>query len=247
MKCNYTILSAVVVVVLAAAFPVSADVLLSVKCTAGHASSVQDILIATSGGTADWTLPTSSPLSIMAGNVLLGKVTELSIQTDDDPFINLRFAVEAGNTDTTFDISSAVVNFSPLLNPQAYASAGVTLTSDFDGAAITGLFSGMNYQARYNSSTVYSDLVAGFSILGDQTVVRFQREPASGYETISDTISSIQSEFNFTLSAFDQASGTSRFEVIMPPTIPEPATFSLLALSGLAMLRRRKSKLITAK
>lgn len=160
---------------------------------------------------------------------------QVSIQTDVEPYVNLRFAVEANATDTTFDISSAVVSFSPLSNPQAYASAGVTLTSDVDGATITGLFSGMNYQARYNGSTVYANLVAGFSIPGDQTVVHGERKPASGYQTISGTVSSIQSEFNFTLSALDQASGTSRFEVI-----PEPATLSLLGLGGLAMLRRRK-------
>jgi hypothetical protein len=224
---------AVAVVLLAATLPAAADVLLSVKCTAGQASSVQEFLVPCSGGKADWMLP--GPFDIMAGDVLLGKVTELSIQTDAEPYVNLRCAVEAGATDATFDISSAVVSFSLLSNPQAYASAGVTLTSDADGATITGLFGGMNYQARYNGSTVYANLVAGFSIPGDQTVVHAERKPASGYGTISGTVSSIQSEFNFTLSAFDQASATSRFEVI-----PEPATFSLLALGGLAMLRRRK-------
>jgi hypothetical protein len=39
----------------------------------------------------------------------------------------------------------------------------------------------------------------------------------------------------FTLSAGDQASATSRFEVV-----PEPATMSLLALGGIATLIRRR-------
>lgn len=234
---KYLVLSAVAVVLLAATLPAAADMLLSVKCTAGEAIAVQEFQVTCNGGVADWTLP--SPVDIMAGNLLLARITELSIQTDVEPYVNLLFAVEAGATDATFDISSALVSFSPLTNPQAYASAGVTLTSDGDGAAITGLLSGMNYQARYNGGTIYANLVAGFSIAGDDSVVRRGRTPASGHGTIYDDVSSIQSEFNFTLSALDQASGTSRFEVIAG-VIPEPATLSLLALGGLAMLRRRK-------
>jgi hypothetical protein len=165
----------------------------------------------------------------------------LSIQTDGDPYVNLRFAVEAGATDATFDINSAVVSFIPILNPQVYASAGITLTSDDDGATATGLFGGMTYQARCNGSIVYTNLVAGFSIPGDQTVVHSERDPASGYDTILGTVSSIQSEFDFTLSALEQASGTSRFEVTSI-SIPEPVTMSVLGLGGLGLLLRRRRR-----
>jgi hypothetical protein len=233
---KYLTLAAVATVLLAATLPAAANMILSVKCTAGQASAVQEFEILCNEGIADWTLP--GPVSIMAGDMLLGRITDLSIQTDVEPYVNLRFAVEAGATDTTFDITSAVVSFDPLLRPDAYASAGVTLTSDNNGATITGLLSGMNYQARYNGGSVYASLVAGFLIPGDQTVVSTDRKPAAGPETIFATVSSIQSEFHFTLSALDQASGTSRFEVV-PSLVPEPATLSLLALGGLALVRRR--------
>jgi hypothetical protein len=45
---------------------------------------------------------------------------------------------------------------------------------------------------------------------------------------------SMSSQLKFTLSANDDANGTTNFEII-----PEPATLSLLALGALAMIRRR--------
>ena len=228
-----TILVAAVGLLLAAALPATADMILTVKCTTEEATVFQEFQIPCSGGAVDWTLP--SPVEIMDGSVWLARIKDLGIQSDLEPYVNLRFAVEAGASDTTFDISSAIVGFGPLSNPQAYASGGVTLTSDSDGATITGLFGGMNYEARYNSSIVFADLVGGFSISGDQTVTRSDRKPGSGYDTITGTLSSIESQFKFILSAMDQASGTSRFEVV-----PEPATMSLLALGGLALIRRRR-------
>jgi hypothetical protein len=222
------------VVLLGATLPAGADMIVSIKCTSGKTSAVKDFDVPCPGGSADWTL--SKPVDIKAGNVLLGRITNLSVQ-GGDPSVNLKFAVSAAATDTTFDILSPVVSFSPLSNPQAYASAGLTLTSDANGATATGLFSGDTYQARYNGSSVFANLVPGFSIPGDQTVVHTDRNPATGFTTIPGSVSSIESEFNFTLSALEQASGTSRFEV---DAVPEPATLSLLVLGGLAMLRRRR-------
>jgi hypothetical protein len=230
-----------VVAMVAMAGSLQADMIITVQCTAGGLSATQAIPLVYNEATADWRM--SNPIDIMAGSVQLATVNSLSIQSDSDPSVNLLFGVAAGATNTTFDIQSAVVSFSSLTNPQAYASAGVTLTSDSAGAALTGLFDGgKTYQARYNGTFVYANLVDGFTISGGQTITHGDREPASGNELISDTLSSIQSEFNFTLSAQEQASGTSRFEVNSGSTVPEPATLSLLALGGLALLRRRRGK-----
>jgi hypothetical protein len=239
MRGKYLVLSAVAVVLLAATLPAAADaVLLTVRATTGLTSEVQQFTIPCSGGATSWTF--STPTEIKDGDTVLGRILMLEIQTDVEPYVNLNFSLEAGPADTIFDLQSALVSFSPLVNPQAFASAGITLTSDTDGAKITGLFGGKTYQARYNGTTVYADLVSGFTMGGNDSLLNSQRQPilAPTYATISDTVSSIRSEFNFTLSALDQASGTSRFEVIQG--VPEPATLSLLALGGLAMLRRRK-------
>jgi hypothetical protein len=56
----------------------------------------------------------------------------------------------------------------------------------------------------------------------------------SGWAPIAGSVSSIESEFHFVLSANQEASGTSMFEVV-----PEPVGLSFLALGGLALLRRK--------
>jgi hypothetical protein len=235
MKLVSVIVLTVAFLVVASASPVLADVIVTIKCTSGQQTATQDFLIQCGPESSDWTL--SEPIALIGADGVLGTITELSYQSNSDPFVNLQFAVQAGNTDTTFDITSAVVSFTALNNPWAYASAGVTLTGDSDGATITGLLDGGSvYQATYNSSTVFASLVSGFTIPADQTVTQPGRYPASGTVTIPTSVSSIQSEFKFTLSALDQASGTSRFEVV----VPEPATISLLVLGGLAMLRRNR-------
>jgi hypothetical protein len=45
----------------------------------------------------------------------------------------------------------------------------------------------------------------------------------------------MSSQFKFTVSANDQATGTSVYVI----TIPEPASLGLLVLGGLGLLRRR--------
>lgn len=240
-----TLIVAAACVLLAFAIPASANMLVSIQCTSGQGSGIQSFELPSSSGNVDWTLPSS--FNIMSGATVLAKVTELSLQTDADPFVNLRFAVEAGAADTTFAITSTVVGFAPLANPTAYASAGVTLTSDSDGATITGLFDGKIYRALYNGTSIYADLVNGFAEGPDKTVTGSERNPALGYATIVGSVSGIQSEFNFMLSALDQASGTSRFEItpaVAVPDVstPEPATMCLLGLGGVAiMIRRRRS------
>lgn len=221
--------------------PATAEVVLvSFTVTADGQTATREFLVSTCDGEpVDQTLVTpDEPMDLLVGGTRLARITALQVATDSDPYVNLRFAVEAGSVDTTFDVVSALVSFDALINPQAYATAGITLTSDSDGALITGLLDEKTYQARYNGTTVYASLAQGFLIGGDVTLTGSERSPATGYDTIFGAVSSIQSEFNFTLSAMDQASGTSRFEVIAG--VPEPATMSLLAIGALATLIRRR-------
>ncbi|MHB9070256.1 MAG: hypothetical protein ACYC54_07785 [Sedimentisphaerales bacterium] len=165
----------------------------------------------------------------------------LKLKINSDPEVGIEFGVRAGGLTTTFQIISAVVAFSSLVNPTADASAGVTLTDRLSGtgaaagATITGLFDGGKvHQARYNTSTVFANLVSGFSI-PTGTLTDEEAKPVSGSETINDTLTSIESEFYFTLSARDAASGTSNFIVI-----PEPATIAILSIGALSLLRIKK-------
>jgi hypothetical protein len=226
-------------VLAASVIPAAADMILTVTATQGDLVATQQYLVQCGGETTTWSLPNAVALTTIHGKSL-GVLNLLDVATNADPFVNLHFSVENDTAlPVTYDVSSSVVTFPTLVNPLAYATAGITLTSDFDGAVINGLFPGGEvYQARYNTSTIYANLVTGLSIVDDTSVTTTDRLPPLGTQTIFGSVSSIQSEFDFTLSDGDQASGTSRFEVTA--AVPEPATMSLLIMGGLAVLARRK-------
>ncbi len=197
------------------------------------------------------TLGGETSLDIVTGNsvwvlnqkvsILDGSIDSLKLTVNADPEVGIEFGVRAGSSTTTFDILSTdtdVVTFDPLVNPTAYASAGITLTDRATaGATITGLFDGgKTHQARYNGSIVFANLVEGFSI-GSGTLTASEAKPLSGSQIINSTLTSIESEFYFTLSARDSASGTSTFEVA-----PEPATLCLLGFGALSVIRRKKQE-----
>jgi hypothetical protein len=165
--------------------------------------------------------------------LLGGSLDSLKLTVNSDPEVGVDFGFKSLSSTVTYSISDVVSFSDPLVNPIAYASAGVTLTDKAPlGATITGLFDGgKTYQARYNGSTVFANLVNGFSVSGGTSIAS---EDAPSVQII-DTLTSIGSEFRFKLSAGDSASGTSNFVVV----VPEPATMCLLGLGGL-LLRRKK-------
>ena len=106
-----------------------------------------------------------------------------------------------------------------------------------NGATATGQYPNNKcHEARYNGSVGWAHLVSNVTAPAYSSNIGIERRPTTGWETITDTLTSIEVEYKFRLTASDFASGTSRFEVV-----PEPATLVVLLLMGaLALLGRRR-------
>ena len=212
--------------------------------SAGEASkfvwTVPEVLDA--GGRMTWSLP--GPLVLMGSTGVIGTVDAMTVGFDADPGVSLSFALTAGASDTTFTSSSSIVSFSPIAGPTAYASAGTTVTdTNSNGASLTGLYAGGKaYKFMYNSPSVdWAYLVNSSAAGADMTSVTNDRMPATGRVVIPASIFQIQSQYHFTVSAFDQVSGTSYFYIGEP--VPEPGTMMLMGTAALMMtgvvIRRR--------
>ena len=174
---------------------------------------------------------------------LLATIDGLSLFYDGDPQIILNFALTAGNANTNFSISSALVAFPSLTNPQASATAGITVTDNgTTGGSATGSFPGIkSYEASYNGGTVFADLVSPVVAPPGSSGIGSERFPVPVGSTIAipGSVSSMKAEFDFILTANDSASGTSNFTII----VPEPSSIFLAMFGGVALLfaaRRRK-------
>ena len=170
-------------------------------------------------------------------------VESITLAYRQDPVITLFFDVMAGGTDTFFSITSGLLSFPTIQDPNAAASVGLTLTdSDVNGSAslvgATSTGNGFAYLAQYNGlvpgGTTFVEAIDSLSVNvpAGSTSTSFN----SGFSIVPGDVSSMSAEIAFQLSANDSASGTSVYAMI-----PEPASLSLLVLgAGLLATRRRR-------
>ncbi len=174
-----------------------------------------------------------------------GDATGVEIQ--QDPVVNLGFAVQAGAADTMFSFSSAKLTFPSIASAEGRAQAAFNLT-DSDGsgpdpgngvyATLTGQFpAGDAYRAQYNGfpvGTTFQEMIQPYSADFFSSAPSNEEHPnGGGFIPIPGVVTDMSAQISFELSAFDLASGTTTFEVI-----PEPAALALFAVAGL-LLRRR--------
>lgn len=176
----------------------------------------------------------------------LAMVHGVGVAFREDPQVQLNFNVASGFTNMTFTVNSSIVSFFPLINPTGYASAFVGLT---DSGAIgtpgsitfTGLQGGNQaYASRYNpTQTTFANLITGGTFAvgnGGSTSMTDNFGSFGSQMPITGAVNEIRSQYRFTLSAGDRASGTSVFEVT-----PAPSSVALLGLGSLLAARRRRS------
>ena len=188
----------------------------------------------------------SSPVVLKSGKTVVGTLEQLSYGSFGDPFLTLNFKIHADTTaDFTFD--TGVLTFDELVDPQAFATAAATLTSDPGGATLKGNFDdGKAFRATYNDGVVFADLIDPFSAGGNTSAAESDRlPPGTGFTTINDAVSSMRAQWSFNLTEGDDASGTSRFDIEPFQAVPDANTLALAIAGAIPfmagfMVRRRR-------
>lgn len=215
---------------------------ISAQCTYGQASwRISGDVEYDSNGRFRWQLERPVQLIDPYSGWLVGTLQDAYTIISSNPQITLGFLVQAGGLPTDFEISSALLSF-PAINPaEGRASSQVTLTDlDDDGALFTGGYWGKGFLAQYNgyvpNGSTFTTLVGSFAAPPGGSNGVSENDPFDGsYRGIAGDVNNISTQFRFSLSAYDTASGTSNFAVI-----PEPASIALLGLIGLTLLRRAR-------
>jgi hypothetical protein len=220
--------------------------------TATNAQGVGSVTISLAQGAPlpnggwQWVL-VGPPIPIMSGLNTLGTITQASItMIDSGGLVASSFAVTSGNSATNFMIGSGLVFFPTQINPSARASAGLTVTDNTgNGASVTGNRPGGSvYSSHYNGlapgGTTFSNLIAGplvepAAFGSESTNQSFPAAPGA-FTTVVGSVSNLSTIWDFTVTANDQASGTSVFVLT-----PAPGSVALLGLGGLVLGRRRRA------
>ena len=193
-------------------------------------------------GSWHWQLPEPAQIHNPHNGAWLATLSECTVTVLEDPQVNLAFSVLAGDGNTLFQISTALLPLAPpYTSAEGRASAAFTITDgDSNGALLTGhcgAGGNKSYLAQYNghvpNGTSFAEEIESLSAPPDGTGNVAVNVPLSGYLPIAGTVHNMSAGVDFILSGNDLASGTTNFEII-----PELAAFALALLGGV-LLRRR--------
>lgn len=189
--------------------------------------------------TATWTWRLDGPVALRANNgSLIATLVQSNATYVEDPVVNLAFSIIAGLSTTTVSIASGLLSFPTIPVAHGIASSSMTLTDgDGDGASLTGLLGGKAHAAYYNgflgAGTTFAALDSSFSVGAHGSASVSESFGFAGMGSVTD----MSSQYSFTVSANDLASGTAHYYV---EAVPEPATLAVMAIGALALCRRRR-------
>jgi len=180
-----------------------------------------------------WTYTLANSVDLGAGVVQDATIVVANGNRTAGQTVSLNFNVAAGASNTVFDVSSGLANAN-LPTATGIASAAVTLTDTLGDGATMSPDGASIYSAMYNGApgTLFAGLLNSSISAGSFSTVT--SEGTFGSAALVGAVNDISSQWNFAVSAFDVASGTSVFTVV-----PAPGSFALLGLAGLAIRRRR--------
>lgn len=183
-------------------------------------------------------------ITVQDGSQTLVTIASASASAEQDPLLTIHFDIQAGNTDTIVQVTSALLSFPTINNPLVAASAGLTLTDSnaAGGASVDanqGSTGDLAWVAQYNGfvpgGTTFLEGIGDLAVApADIAGSDDDNVNSGGLVPVFGAFSDMSMQYRFKLSANDSASGTSVYVAI-----PEPASVALLVLGGLAALRRR--------
>lgn len=195
-------------------------------------------------GTETWDWTSAGQFIDLSGLATVG-AANLQVRGDnsgayDYERISLGFALTAGANDVTVTITSTVLSFGALANPDGFSTLAMTVTDNGgDGATLTGVGgdAGSAYAAYYNApgGTVFAEFLSSLIVPAGSGTGNAGGS-TGGLIPIAPLVTSSQVVMSFELSAGDQASATSNYLV----KVPEPAGFLLLTLGVVLAARRRR-------
>jgi hypothetical protein len=192
-----------------------------------------------------WQLPSAVPLIAGGNTIATVNSASLTINFLPSPSINLAFGVNAGLSDTTFLLDSAVVSFNTI--PAASAAgaflAGCTVGDSGAGNGMwlyePGLAGFGAFQAYTDTNPapadLFSNLLALVGSYGGGTATASESQPSSGYNPICADIHDMMVRTNFVLTNRDSAQGNATFALV-----PEPAAALLMLVGAIVGNRLRR-------
>lgn len=242
---NRHIASAVIIAAAAGASANAAETAITIAFAAGSTQETIEIgfdqLVQTETGYAynggGWQWDQGS-----ADEDLIGRIDSLNFNINTDATraggaqtVTLDFSFSAGFMNSSFTVNASPLVFSPITSVVGVASAALTVQDRFnDGVTVSPNGAGA-YSALYNGGSVFDDLFTGGIATGSGGTSANDVTNSGSYSFVAASVSDISAKWDFTISAFDSATGTSVFTVV-----PTPASAALLGLGGLVATRRRR-------